>query len=91
MQQAKMQLVKTNLINGSYRPKFFDLEEFNLSEAVLESKFYSDEEVNPELTIVKKDYSFCYLREDKLKLIHLFTKEGKKISHNEFLQHVGLN
>ena len=90
MQQAKMQPIKTNLINGSYRPKFFDFEEFNLSEAILESKFYSDEEVNPELTIVKKDYSFCYLREDKLKLIHLFTKEGKKISHNEFLQHVGI-
>ena len=90
MNKAQMHPVKTNLINGSYRPKFFDLKEFNLSEAKLDSASYSDKNINPELVIIKKDYSFCYLREDKLKLINVFDERGIRIDSEKFLKRFGI-
>ena len=90
MNKAQMHPVNTNAVNGPYRPMFFDLSDFNLSEVKLDSVFYSDESIDPEFVIIKKEYSFCYLREDKLKLVHAFDKQGIKIGSEEFLLRFGI-
>lgn len=75
--------VKTNMIQGSYRPRFFDNPKFIISSADFESEFF--EEGNPELSLLKQDFSFAYLREDKLRTINVVDNDNKKVTFNNFL------
>ena len=85
--------VKTNeIINnataGNYRPKFFDLPEFNLSRVEFNSLFF--EEQNIEEVLLRGNYSFAYLREDKLRTIHAYDSEDKIIDKNDFCSRLGI-
>lgn len=82
--------VESNSINGRYRPMFFDLEAFNLSSVDINSVFYNTEEDDPELTLLKEDFSFVYLREDKLRTIDAYDLDGEHIEFSDFLDHFSI-
>jgi hypothetical protein len=72
-----MKKVSTNAVQGSYRPSFFDLEEFNLSSVDYSTAFF--EEGHAETELLRGSFSFCYLREDKLRTITAYDKNAKMI------------
>lgn len=75
--------VETNMIQGNYRPRFFDNPAFNIQSAFFESEFF--EEGNAEYSLLKEDFSFAYLREDKLRTINIVDDTNSKLKFNEFL------
>ena len=83
-----MNKVETNAIQGVYRPAFFDLSEFNLNRVDYSTAFY--EEGSAEIELLRGSFSFCYLREDKLRMITAFDKEDRIIPFNEFTDRFGI-
>jgi hypothetical protein len=85
--QQPVKAVECNNSTGKYRPIFFDLEVFKVSKAELNSIFYNSEEEDddPELALLKEGFSFCYLREDKLRTIDAYDLDGKHIAFDKFL------
>jgi len=81
--------VENNASTGRYSPMFFDLEEFNLGKVEFNSLFFTESDV--ESQILKGNYSFAYLREDKLRTIDLYISEGEKISKDEFLTKLSIS
>ena len=81
--------VETNISQGSYRPPFFDLPEFNIKRAEFNSLFFNKEDVEKHL--LQGQFSFTYLREDKLRVIDAFNTNGEHIQFKNFLQHFGIN
>jgi len=51
-----------------------------VSKVVFESVFFEDEDCSVEEEVLKGEYSFAYLREDKLKCITAYDNNGKKIN-----------
>src|ERR1035437_4683484 len=84
--QLPMVRVNTNATQGvNYRPHFFDLQSFGLSRVDIDSVFYNESDAEAEL--VKGNFSFAYLREDKLRTIHAYDSQGELIPFIEFLNH----
>ena len=77
--QQKVTATESNSISGNYRPMFFDLEEFKVSRADLNSIFYNSEEEDddPEHALLNSSFSFAYLREDKLRTIDVYDLNNK--------------
>ena len=82
------QKVNNNLNQGSYRPRFFELKDFCLSKVDLNSTEYSSG--NAERQLLIGEYSFTYLREDKLRTIDAFDSAGIKISFDQFSEKFGI-
>ncbi len=82
---------KCNNTNGNYRTMFFDLEEFKVSRAELNSIFYNNEDEDPELALLKESFSFAYLREDKLRTIDVYDLDNKHIQFSDFLDRFSIN
>ena len=81
--------VETNISQGSYRPAFFDLTDFNVSRADFNSCYFANDDVERQL--LHGQFSFAYLREDKLRTIDIYSKEGSKhLPFKEFLNHFGI-
>ena len=80
--------VETNVSQGSYRPFFFDLPDFNLSRVNFQSCFFNNDDVEKQL--LQGEFSFAYLREDKLRTIDAYDTNGDHISFNNFLDHFGI-
>jgi len=76
---------KTNATQGSYRPRFFDLSEFEVKEVNINSYFYNESDVERELLI--GNHSFCYLRDSKLRTIDIVTARERVLSFDEFLKY----
>src|ERR1035437_3517369 len=86
LSQLPMVSVNTNATQGvNYRPHFFDLQSFGLSRVDIDSVFYNESDAEAEL--VKGNFSFAYLREDKLRTIHAYDSQGELIPFNEFLNY----
>lgn len=83
LKSIQLKEVKTNIIQGSYRPRFFDNPKFKISSADFESEFF--EEGNPELSLLNQDFSFAYLREDKLRIINVVDNNNQKVRFDNFL------
>ncbi|HOJ19708.1 MAG TPA: hypothetical protein PLT92_14185 [Ignavibacteriaceae bacterium] len=83
-----MKHVETNASMGNYRPQFFELEEFALSRVDFNSHFFN--ECNVEEIILKGDYSFAYLREDKLRTINAYDKDNNRLTSSQFCKRLGL-
>ena len=76
--------VETNETKGDlYRPRFFDLKDYALSKVEYNSIFYN--EANPEAELINGNYSFAYIRQDKLRTIRAYDLEGKLIPFDKFL------
>ncbi|MHB8335831.1 MAG: hypothetical protein ACYDEE_00240 [Ignavibacteriaceae bacterium] len=80
--------VETNISQGSYRPFFFDLPEFNLSKVEFNSCFFNNDEVEKQL--LQGSFSFAYLREDKLRTIDVYDKGNDHVQFKDFLDHFGI-
>ncbi len=80
--------IQNNLNQGTYRPRFFELKEFNLSRVIYNSKEYSSGEAERDLLLV--DYSFAYLREDKIRTIDVFDSSNHKINFSDFTNRFGI-
>ncbi len=80
--------VETNISQGSYRPFFFDLQDYNISRVEFNSCFYNNSEV--ERLLLQGSFSFAYLREDKLRTIDVFDTNGDHVPFNDFLSHFGI-
>ena len=91
LKQQSTIAIKSNSINGKYRPMFFDLEAFKVSRAELNSIFYNNEEDDPELALLKGSFSFAYLREDKLRTIDVYGLDNKHIPFSKFLDRFSIN
>lgn len=81
--------VKTNSIQGKYRPWFFDWSGFSLSEVTFNSLFFEGDDV--ESAILKGEYSFAYLREDKLRTIDAVDDEGEHIPFTSLAEKFGIS
>ena len=81
--------VSSNVRQGSYSPKFFNLSRFALSRIELDSCYYGTTDVEAE--IIRGQFSFAYLREDKLRTIKAYDMEGKQIPFDAFLSHFRIN
>lgn len=75
--------VKTNAVQGKYRPYFFDYAHFNISEAEFSSHYYSEEDV--EEILLERSFSFAYLRDNKLRTIRVTDRAHNPIDFNQFL------
>lgn len=75
--------VSHNVEQGAYRPYFFDLAEFNLIRLEFSTAFFKDGEA--EIDLLRGDFSFCYLREDKLRKINVFARDSNRIAFDDFL------
>lgn len=80
--------VQNNLNQGSYRPRFFELQEFNVSKVNYNSTEYSSGQAEKELLL--GDYSFAYLREDKIRTIDVFDSSKLKINFSDFTDRFGI-
>ncbi len=80
--------VATNEVSGSYRPRFFDLAHFSLSNVVFNSVFFQEQDA--ERCLLNGDFSFCYLREDKLRTIDAYDEQGELIKFIQFLDRLGI-
>lgn len=89
VKKQRVSEVTTNAVSGSYRPHFFDLEEFNLSKVEYESLFFNKEDV--ERSLLEGEFSFAYLREDKLRTIAVVDKDDRQVRFSEFLKRFGIN
>jgi len=88
MQRLNLKPAVTNQINGSFSPKFFDLEAFDLSKVLFNSLMFDSTSVDK--AILKGEFSFAYLREDKLRTIDAYDSNGKHISFERFLDYFGI-
>lgn len=79
---------ETNMIQGKYRPRFYDNPAFNIQSVTFESEFF--EEGNAEYSLLKEDFSFAYLREDKLRTINVIDNTNSKLKFNDFLNHFNI-
>ncbi len=80
--------VETNISQGSYRPFFFDLPDYNISRVEFNSCFFNNSEIERQL--LQGGFSFAYLREDKLRTIDAFNNENDHVTFNDFLNHFGI-
>ncbi len=83
-----MKAIESNAVQGKYTPKFFELQQFNLSRAVFNSHFFEEADVEKE--IVAGEWSFAFLRESKLRTVDLYDAQGK-IPFDQFLNRVGIS
>ncbi|MCL5030056.1 MAG: hypothetical protein M1480_13665 [Bacteroidetes bacterium] len=84
--------VETNVSQGSYHPFFFDMPEYGLSRVELNSRFFNSEDV--EKLMLQGNFSFAYLREDKLRTVDVYNKDGEKLQFQrfqEFLDFFGIH
>jgi len=81
--------IHTNISQGLYRPRFFENSSFNLSRVDYNTVDYSEDDV--EAAIIKSNFSFAFLREDKLRTINVFDAYYQKISFNDFLSKFGIS
>ena len=81
-------LVETNISQGSYRPFFFDLPDYNISRVEFNSCFFNNSEIERQL--LQGSFSFAYLREDKLRTIDVFDTNGDHVMFKDFLDHFGI-
>ncbi|MAT59918.1 MAG: hypothetical protein CMF23_18240 [Ignavibacteriae bacterium] len=81
--------IKTNAKQGSYRPAFFDLAAFNLSNVEFHSRMFNEGEA--ELALLTEQFSFAYLREDKLRTIHAYDSQGELIPFSQFNNHFNIS
>ena len=81
--------VQTNLPDYGYRPRFFDLKEFNLKQIEFNSFKFSENEIERELLL--KDFSFAYLKDGELRTMKVFDDENKLIPFESFLNRFKLN
>lgn len=82
-----MKAVENNASAGKYTPKFFQLEQFNLSRVLFNSHFFEETDVEKE--IVAGNWSFAFLRESKLRTVDMYEGEAK-IPFKEFLQRINV-
>ena len=82
--------VETNISQGSYRPFFFDLPDYNISRVEFNSCFFNNNHNEVEKQLLQEGFSFAYLREDKLRTIDVFDTNGDHIWFNDFLSHFGI-
>lgn len=94
LQKQPAALVKTNIAQGNYKSHFFDNTAFEISEVNFNSIFFDNNKINNrddvELSLLRENFSFAYLREDKLRTIDAFDNRNKKIEFKEFLQKFGI-
>ncbi|MBA4316771.1 MAG: hypothetical protein C0412_00065 [Flavobacterium sp.] len=83
-----MHSVVNNASIGNYTPKFFELDQFELSNVEFNSLFF--EEQNVEEAIIRGGYSFAYLRENKLRTIHASDANGDFIFDSAFCTRLGI-
>ncbi|NLH60722.1 MAG: hypothetical protein GX452_04900 [Ignavibacteriales bacterium] len=81
--------IETNISQGLYRPRFFEAECFNLSGVIYNTVDYIKDD--PEGTLLKENYSFAYLREDKLRTIDAVDRYGNQIPFNSFLKYFSID
>jgi len=81
-------IVPTNQCNSSYRPRFFDLEEFNLSQVDFSTSSFNEADIEKEL--LSDNYSFAFLRDGELRTIRAYDREHKQIGFSDFLTRFNL-
>ena len=81
--------VKTNEQQGKYFPFFFTYKGFRLKEINFESLYYNEEDI--ESAIIKNNYSFAYLRDNKIRLVDAVDLNGTQIDFEEFTRHLGIS
>ncbi|MBK8944106.1 MAG: hypothetical protein IPM32_02440 [Ignavibacteriae bacterium] len=90
LMKQPVNLVKSNISQGDYRSHFFDLSQFGLSEVKFNSLFFDQNKELVELSLLRENFSFAYLREDKLRTIDVYDSRNSKISFNQFLEKFGI-
>lgn len=81
-------IVPTNQCNSSYRPRFFDLEEFSLGQVDFSTSSFNEADIEKEL--LSDNYSFAFLRDGELRTIRAYDKELKQIRFSDFLTRFNL-
>ncbi len=81
-------IVPTNQCNSSYRPRFFDLEEFGLSQVDFSTSSFNEADIEKEL--LSDNYSFAFLRDGELRTIRGYDKELSLIKFTDFLTRFNL-
>lgn len=87
-QQLPLNSISNNIDQGSYRPFFFDLAELKLSRVEYSTSFF--DEGAAEINLLNGNFSFCYLREDKLRKIDVYDESSSRIRFDEFLERFGI-
>ena len=80
--------VENNLTQGCYRPQFFELQNYSINKLEFNNYSYRSEEIEKNLLV--ENYSFAYLREDKLRTIIAYDLAEQKIPFADFLNHFSL-
>ena len=79
--------IETNAVQGSfYRPYFFDLKDYGFSKVEFNSIFFNEHD--PESELINGNYSFAFIRQDKLRTIHAYCEDGSLMPFNSFLDHL---
>jgi len=81
-------IVPTNQCNSSYRPRFFDLEAFDLSQVDFSTSSFNEADIEKEL--LSDNYSFAFLRDGELRTIRAYDKELKQIRFSDFVTRFNL-
>lgn len=79
----------TNYTQGDYRPCFFDNPNNNLASVDFSTRFFSSEDA--EYTLLNDEFSFAYLREDKLRIIKATDSNNRLIAFDKFLDFFSLS
>ena len=82
-------IVETNISQGSYKPAFFNLENFSVSKVDYNSLYFNQGDA--ERYLLKGESSFYFLREDKLRTIDAYDDNGNHIEFRDFLNHFGIS
>ncbi len=80
--------VNNNLTQGCYQSRFFELQNYNIGKLEINNYPYQGEEI--EKILLFGNYSFAYLRENKLRTITVNDSNGAKISFADFLKYFSL-
>ena len=80
--------VETNISQGSYRPRFFELSDYQISRADYNSCYFNNDDIEKHL--LQGNFSISYLREDRLRTIDVYDSQSRHLSFSEFLDHFGI-
>ena len=82
-------IVETNISQGSYKPAFFNLENYSVSKVDYNSLYFNKGDA--ERYLLEGESSFYFLREDKLRTIDAYDDNGNRIEFRDFLNHFGIS
>ena len=81
--------VENNFSQGIYRSRFFELKNYKIGKLVFNNYPYRSEDV--EKILLLENYSFAYLREDKLRTVIAYDSAGEKIPFADFLNYFSIS